>query len=437
MSKLYNLPNLVKPFNVKDINCYEGGQESSKPSIETKPAQFFVSITDSVADKTFDEIIKSYDNGHVIFGIKDGKYVYELSEKPQTSIVFKRVDIVSGTAIEKTITIDSQNVISSKQKYLDIDTPQHTTLIVTVVKEGIGGYVADYTSDEIRNHVNGGGICLLRYDDVETGEQVYTFENFRNNIAYFRRAVIETNTVKRLNIGVLFDGKISYEEIIYDPTNNAMELIHYTIDNDTVNQLDATTIISDYSNYEGRIIEFLTNGEAPNKTVSYGFVFGDKTGNKYLTVLNMDGTLTQYNKSGFEKHNFETRNYINEPMYDMDSLTVDIAGDAPFMASVQKAKNKPENTSDFGIAAVLAYSVSKQLQLYRDITTGKTYTRTVTGEPNKHAFSVWNTVAGNTVVDASMSDTSENAVQNKVVKKYIDDMFQGLEARVAALEQKP
>ena len=179
------------------------------------------------------------------------------------------------------------------------------------------------------------------------------------------------------------------DTIVQDFEHDKMTLKRYVLATDMVTQLDATEIISNYANYEGGYIEFLTNGNLPNKTVGFGYLVTDKEGNQFLIAYNLDGTITQWNKSFYEKHNFETYSYINEPMVDLDSFTIDVQGNAPYMASVQNAINKPQYTSNYGIITVLAYSVTKQVQIYRDIETNSTFYRTVTGEADRHSFGVW------------------------------------------------
>jgi len=41
---------------------------------------------------------------------------------------------------------------------------------------------------------------------------------------------------------------------------------------------------------------------------------------------------------------------------------------------------------------------------------------------------------GSIVIDDEMSDTSENAVQNKIIKKYVDDMVGNIEIALSEVE---
>ena len=184
------------------------------------------------------------------------------------------------------------------------------------------------------------------------------------------------------------DLKLPSLEDIQQLEDNKANYVYKVITTDKVSQTDAREILSDLGTYEGKLIEFLTNGENPSKAVATGRVFTDKTGNNFLITYNLNGTVTQWNKDTFENHFIESYNYTNQ-VTDLNSLTIDIQGKAPFIATVQNATNKPNNTSEIGNIFIFAYNEQNQMQIYRDMKSGKVYQRLITGMKDNHNFGKW------------------------------------------------
>ena len=179
------------------------------------------------------------------------------------------------------------------------------------------------------------------------------------------------------NIQQLEDGKANYT--------------YKVIATDKVTQADAREILTFVDQYDGKLIEFLTNGDLPSKAVATGRVFTDKTGNAYLITYNLDGTITQWSKDSYEKKLVESKNFTTQTVQ-LDDFTIDVQGEPPYFATVYKAFNKPPKTSDYGNVFVFAYNTEKQIQIYQDMESGKNYKRLITGQPNQHSFGVWNKI---------------------------------------------
>lgn len=293
------------------------------------------------------------------------------------------------------------NAVNEANAYTntEIYKPEHTIMTVTAMKEGIG-FKSDYTATEIKQHVDGGGAVFLRFNAPDgSGEQSYPYETFKDNYAIFRRPQVDAtnNSVSRIVIKIDNNYNVSKEEDkigvatsqdIQDLDADKLGVIRYTIQNDRVSQKDALDILSNSTNYEGQLIEFLTNGSMPNKSVALGFIMTSKNRDTYLLTYNLDGTTTQWNRDYYEKHNFEAYSFINKTI-DLDSLTLDVRGEAPYIASVQKATNKPTGSGDFGVVVVVAYSIDRQIQIYKDMETGLSWTRIITGLADRHSFDTW------------------------------------------------
>ena len=192
--------------------------------------------------------------------------------------------------------------------------------------------------------------------------------------------LIGNKTLQELNLASLDD----IQALENDKANYAYKVIA----TDKVSQADAREVLSDLGTYDGKLIEFLTNGDLPSKAVATGRVFTDKNGNSYLVTYSLDGTITQWNKNTFEKRLVESKNFTTQTVQ-LDDFTIDVQGEPPYFATVYRAFNKPQKTSDYGNVFVFAYNTEKQIQIYQDMETGLSYQRLITGKPNQHMFNPW------------------------------------------------
>ena len=330
---------------------------------------------------------------------------------------------------------DKQEVIAEATAgtSAEVNRPKHTTMVVTAMTEGIG-FKADYTANEIRRHRDGGGLVLLNFEAPDgTGEQSYRLETIKNGKAVFRRPVVDPagNTVSRIVITIDDNYNVEKtEESISVATKDDIQQLedskaNYTykvIAKDVVTQADAREVLTYTDQYDGKLIEFLTNGDNPSKCVATGRVMTESTGDTYLITYNRDGTTTVWSRDEYEKHQIESTSLINAGLIDIDNLTIDNAGDAPHMYSVRGAMNDPSESDGDGVVFVLPHAINKQIQYYIDMTTGREWYRLITGTADSHSFGGWVERGGSSItVDSDLSDTSTNPVQNKAVKAALDD----------------
>lgn len=86
-------------------------------------------------------------------------------------------------------------------------------LAVNVIKTGLGTYLADYTSEEIRNHFNQGGTVELRYQT-----DTYRFDGMvADSYAQFSKVGVTEVDVSDLIILVDYQGNVTTETVSYAP----------------------------------------------------------------------------------------------------------------------------------------------------------------------------------------------------------------------------
>ena len=158
-------------------------------------------------------------------------------------------------------------------------------------------------------------------------------------------------------------------------------------------QIEAKGILDNAINYESKFIELATNGDMPNKVVATAHIVNDGFGNTYLLVTDCMGSVKRYNKDTFESFAPISKD-LTKQVIDIDTLTIDRQGDPMFTASVFRAFNKPEGTSDKGVVEVVAYNIETQVQVYTDMTNYKRWYRTVMGTDGRHSFGTWSLIGG-------------------------------------------
>ena len=294
--------------------------------------------------------------------------------------------------------IGGKTTYSSNKIENILKSPQYNLLTVTAMQEGIG-YKSDYNSNDIRRHSDGGGNVILKFNSVENNiEQSFPYETYENGDAIFRRVFVDNaqGVVSRIVIKIDNNYNVMKEETtinvatkedIQNLQNDKTEYRMYIVNEDEVKQENATDIINNYASYESAMIDFI-NASGTQKTIAYGFLSTDKFGNQYLITIDLQGNIKQWNKTYYKENQVVYQ--INEGMVDLDNLTLNNIGEsARYISNLNKAINRPLNTSDFGALMILPYTYEKQLQFYIDIENGEFYTRKIDGINGNHSFGIW------------------------------------------------
>ena len=312
-----------------------------------------------------------------------------------------------------------RNVLAEAKTYAD-----EKVTTATITSEA-GRLVCDMTASQIIDADRKGFVKAIYTDGVSGETRTYYFSKQMpgGRAVFSKDGYIENDSPKQALLYVDFEGKVEYEtrgtinlkELALEVENKADRSI-YLLGNSTVTQEDARDVLTYADQYTG-LIEFVSTSES--KVAAVGYILSNLDGTCLVTV-SPNGTVTQWTKDGFAKHNIEAQNLINEPIVDLDNLTVDVAGNPPVLYMVRAAKNKPENTSTDGSMMVIPHAINKQLFIYTDMDSGKMWTKVVTGTDGQHSFGKWEALGGSVALEQTTGQATDKVMSQKAVTDELD-----------------